>query len=261
MTRGARGPLEESEHEVESRTDETRPADRAGHDILLAMAGRLPDRLLWRVRDWLAGGAEVALRTALPRALLRHRVGVTEVEREMLRTAVLAWGGSGRLVDAVPHADVAPEPTATFAAQGDVPGWDGPDLVLRALVPASADVIEVRRAWRTERASRRSAPMPATRVVLIGATRDLPALTGAVQRALRAQGEVEPRVEAIGPGSPVTAYHREALAASEVLWHAGAPASVSAPGARDGSADPEGSGRPESRRDAITATGELVRHG
>ena len=109
---------------VSSSADE---AEQACHDVLLAMAGRLPDRLLWRLRDWLSSGAHVALRTALPRALLRHRIGVSEDERARLRTAVLAWGGPGRLVDAVLHVDAAPEPDgAASSSRAAVPGGTTP---------------------------------------------------------------------------------------------------------------------------------------
>jgi hypothetical protein len=249
-------------NEVETRTA-TRPAalaeaGSAGHDVLLALAGRLPDRVLWRLRDWLASGAGIALRTALPRTLVRHRVGVTDDERALLRTAVLGWGGSARQVDAVLHADAPPEAgTTTFATRDDGPGWDATDLVLRALVPTIGGVGELRRAWRLERVSRRARAAdeaPPSRVVLLGATVDLPALTGAVQRALRAQGEAEPRVEVIGPDSPATAYHRDALAASDVLWRADADASSvdASPDAALYFPDPFGPSLP---------SGELVRHG
>lgn len=217
---------------------------RAGHDVLLAMAGRLPDRLLWRLRDWLAAGADVALRTALPRALVRHRVGITDTERSLLREAVLGWGGSSRQVDAVLHADATPGTDATFTAADDGPGWDTVDLVLRALVPTIDGVGELRRAWRTERGTG-TAP---SRVVLVGATAGPASLTGAIQRALRAQGEVDPRVEVLGPDSSPSPYHRAALASAEVLWQAGA---VLLDGLRPLEPDPR-------HRPTI---GELVRHG
>lgn len=222
-------------------------AARACHDLLVALAGRVPDRPLWRLRDWLAADAAVALRTALPRTLLRHRVGVTETERALLRETVTGWRGPARLVDAVLHADAAPEPAATFADPGRA-GWDAPDLVLRALLPTVGEVGEVRRAWRT------GDPGEPVRVVLVSAAGDLPALTGAVQRALRAHGGPEPGVEVIGAGTVTTSYHRAALAASDVLWRAGAPASVSAP------APERGPGLP-GPRSAAASPAELVRHG
>jgi hypothetical protein len=200
---------------VETRTGAgaSTEAEQACHEVLLAMAGRVPDRLLWRLRDWLSCGAHVALRTALPRALLRHRVGITEDERAHLRTVVLAWGGPARLVDAVLHVEAPPDPAVTFAGPGG-PGWDDTDLVLRALAPVTGDVTAVRRAWRTTS----GAPV---RVVLVstdgggGA-----ALAGAVQRALRARGEADPCVEVLGASAVTTPYHRAALASAEVLWRA-----------------------------------------
>lgn len=203
---------------------------RACHDVLLAMAGRIPDRTLWRLRDWLAADAGIALRSALPRTLVRHRVGVTEDERGLLRAAVLGWGGSSRLVDAVLHTDGAPAVTSadgaasafTFVADGPRAGWDAADLVLRAFAPA-AGVAELRRTWRRDgRAEgpggrRGTAPV---RVVLARAEHgaDPAALTGALQRALRAQGEAEPQVEVLAPDSPATGYHAAAIESSELLW-------------------------------------------
>ncbi|PVZ09405.1 hypothetical protein [Actinomycetospora cinnamomea] len=224
---------------MDTRTASGTEAERACHDVLLAMAGRLPDRQLWRLRDWLSCGAHVALRTALPRALLRHRVGVTEDERARLRTAVLGWGGPARLVDAVLHVEAAPAPAAAFAEPGAGPGWDDTDLVLRALAPVTAGVTAVRRAWRSGSAG------DAVRVVLVAAdgTGDA-ALTGALQRALRARGEADPCVEVLGPSAVPAPYHREALAVAEVLWR------------RDAGRVP-----PPARAGVVASTGELVGHG
>jgi hypothetical protein len=214
---------------------------RACHDLLVALAGRVPDRALWRLRDWLAAGADTALRTAVPRTLLRHRVGVTDAERDLLREAVTTWRGSARLVDAVLHTEVAPEPAAVFVEPGAA-AWDAADLVLRAVVPAAGDVGEVRRAWRSG----------GSRVVLVSAAGDLAALTGIVQRALRAHGDADPCVEVIGAGTPTTGYHRAALAASDVLWRAGAAASGDAP---------DHARLPDPRSGALSSPPELVRHG
>ena len=227
---------------MDTRTGSGTEAERACHDVLLAMAGRLPDRLLWRLRDWLSCGAHVALRTALPRALLRHRVGVTEDERARLSTAVLAWGGPARLVDAVLHVDAPPAPAVAFAEPGAGPGWDDTDLVLRAVAPVTEGVAAIRRAWRVGPAGG-----PPVRVVLVAAegtgARDA-ALTGALQRALRARGEADPCVEVLGPSAAPTPYHRDALAAAEVLWR------------RDAGRVPS-----PTRAGVGASTGELVGHG
>lgn len=231
---------------------ETTEPGRACHDVLLAMAGRVPDRALWRLRDWSAKGASEALRTAVPRALVRHRVGVTDTERSLLRTAVLGWSGSPRLVDAVLHLDETPTPVADFSGGGPRPGWDTLDLALRALAPASG-ASEVRRAWRRDGAPHPAGRVPApVRVVLVrvesGEHADRGAdpvvLTGALQNGLRALGEPDPRVEVMGPSAPRTAYHDAALASSELLWTA-----------------EERAGAPASPLRWASATGELVPHG
>lgn len=224
-------------------------AARACHDLLVSLAGRVPDRALWRLRDWLAADADVALRSAVPRTLLRHRVGVSETERALLREAVQAWRGPVRLVDAVLHADPAPEPAVGFDDPSAVP-WDGADLVLRALVPAVGDVGEVRRAWRTgpDRA----------RVVLVSAAGDLRSLTGTVQRALRAHGDGTPCVEVIGDGTPTTGYHRAAFASSEVLWRAGTLGPVPAP---EGASSRAPARPADPRSGPSSSPAELVRHG
>ena len=212
-------------------------ARASAHDLLLGLAGRLPDRLLWRLRDWLDAGAEAALRTSLPRTLLRHRVAVTDRERALLHTVVGAWGGPLRPVEAILRTDAAPEPAATFEATA---GWDSTDLVLRALVPALGEVRELRRTWRTDHAARRAAPAPPVRVVLVRAVARRPEVAGAVARCLRAHGEV-PCVEVMADRGPVGPYHDAALAGSDALW-------VPVPGARRAGPD-------------VASPAELVGHG
>ena len=73
-------------------------AHQVCHELLLRLAGRLPDELLWRLRDWLAAQSTAALGATLPRELLRHRIGLTEQECELLASAVGEWGASRRLV-------------------------------------------------------------------------------------------------------------------------------------------------------------------
>jgi enamine deaminase RidA (YjgF/YER057c/UK114 family) len=87
-------------------------ADAASHDLLVRLAGRLPDELLWRMRDWLADGGRAVLGATLPRELLRHRVGLTDVERDLLETAVGEWETANRLLDAVLPALEPDEPAA-----------------------------------------------------------------------------------------------------------------------------------------------------
>jgi hypothetical protein len=70
------------------------------------------------------------------------------------------------------------------------------------------------------------------RVVLAHVTVDLPALTGILQRILRAHGDLTPCVEVVSPPLALPAYHRMALRESVSLW-------------RTADRDPAGRGRRE----------------
>jgi hypothetical protein len=66
--------------DVGARTD-TDGTDAACHELLLRLAGRLPDDPLWRLRDWLSADVDqgrAAVGATLPRTLLRHRIGLTD---------------------------------------------------------------------------------------------------------------------------------------------------------------------------------------
>ena len=183
-------------------------SDAACHDLLVRLAGRLPDRLLWRLREWLATGAHTAVAATLPRALLRHRVGMTDAERDLLEAAVAGHGASRRVLDAVLTVSVPDEPGAAFR-----PGPENPDaaaLSLLAVARGDGGCVELRQALRTD--GRRE-----QRVVLVRADGDRPwALAGTLARLLRAHGDPTPCVEVL-PAEP-SAYHRSALAGSTLLW-------------------------------------------
>jgi hypothetical protein len=172
----------------------------ACHDLLVRLAGRLPDELLWRLRDWLAADAYAALGRILPRALLRHRVGLTDGEQAMLRASVGQWGARQRLIDAVLPLAAPEEPDVDFDPLTDSSaGQDLVDLV----------VVAVARGQDAQRAQR---------VVLAHCTERQPALTGTLQRVLRAHGDRTPCVEVLSPNLGLPAYHRLARLASTPLW-------------------------------------------
>jgi hypothetical protein len=177
-------------------------ADAACHDLLLRLAGRLPDELLWRMRDWLAGGGRDVLGAVLPRELLRHRAGLTDDERDLLEAAV---GSSHPLLDAVPPAAAPQEPRVAFQpGDGTV---DTEALAVLAVVRGHPGCIELRQCWRG-----------AQRVVLvIGAERPW-VLTGTLQRLLRAHGDRTPCVEVLPPHGEPAPYHQAAIIGSVPLW-------------------------------------------
>lgn len=174
----------------------------ACHELLLRLAGRLPDELLWRMRDWLADDGREVLAATLPRELLRHRIGLTDAERDLLEAAV---GSSHPLLDAVLPASEPPEPSHAFQpGDGTV---DTAALSVLAVVRGHPGCVELRQSWRDRQ-----------RVVLVlGAERPW-ALAGTVARVLRAHGDRTPCVEVLPPHGEPPAYHQAAIIGSVPLW-------------------------------------------
>jgi len=119
-------------------------ADAACHELLSRLAGRLPDRLLWRLREWLATGAHAAVAALLPRALLRNRVGLTDEERDLLEAAV-AEHAPRKLLDAVLTVTVPDEPDVTFHP---APDPDVAALSLLAVARGESGCVELRQVSR-----------------------------------------------------------------------------------------------------------------
>jgi hypothetical protein len=188
-------------------------ADQACHELLVRLAGRLPDELHWRLRDWLADGGQAALSATLPRELLRHRVGLTDDERELLAAAVEQWGASRRLLDAVLPAHASDEPAVAFAPDPD--GLDLAALSILAVVRGHPGCVELRQAWRSGGRGR-------PRVVLVLGGERPWVLTGTLQRVLRAHGDRTPCVEVLPPHGEPPAYHRAAIIGSAPLWRSAA---------------------------------------
>jgi hypothetical protein len=185
------------------------------HELLLRLAGRMPDRQLWRFRDWLAAGALDALARTLPLTMLRDRLAITDQESVLVKTALLDAGADLGLLNALAWVDEIGDVGYTFTPES--PEWmnmgDSVAVVLGAVLGGRPEVLDVRGSWRRPR----SGQGPATRVVLVTATADHARLTGELQRVLRALGSYEPSVEVLPDGGELTPYHQAALAASEPL--------------------------------------------
>ncbi|GAA4446128.1 hypothetical protein ACFQV2_40495 [Actinokineospora soli] len=187
------------------------------HELLLRFAGRIGDRELWRLRDWVAAGAVDAVARALPLMLLRERVGITPEESRQVGAILVPAGADPERLNAVPWVDDVPELGYTFTAES--PEWvsrgDSVAVVLGAVLRGRPEVVEARTSWRRGRGGD-------TRVVLVTVAEDAWAsavrLTGELQRVLRALGTDEPVVEVLVRGRDVPKYHRAALAASEPLF-------------------------------------------
>lgn len=196
-------------------------AERACHDLLVRLAGRLPDQLLWRLRDWLAAGALDTVSVLLPRELMRHRIGLTDDERDLLCEAAGSWGPARRLLDAVLPVPGPAEPTPAFDA--DPTPTDTTALSLLAVVRGHPGCRELALARRAD----------GQRVVLVRGGERPWAAAATLQRVLRAQGDRTPCVEVLPDGADqpdeIThgPYHEAAAAAAVTLWRAPAEAAAS----------------------------------
>lgn len=187
--------------------------DQACHDLLVRLAGRLPDELLWRLRDWLAAEAHTPLGEMLPRELLRHRVGLTDDERELLLEAAGGWGSPRRLLDAVLPAEAPEQPAVTFdAGSGSI---DAAALSATAVVRGHPGCRELRQGWRV--GGRREQRV----LMVLGADRPW-VLTGTLQRVLRAHGDRTPCVEVLPPHGELSGYHQAVIIGSASLWRSAA---------------------------------------
>lgn len=192
-------------------------ADLACHELLVRLAGRLPDELLWRLRDWLAAGSRDTVGAVLPRELLRHRVGLTDDERDLLVEAAGEQSTAHRLLDAVLPVEVPDPPAAEFRASTD--GVDQAALSVLAVVRGHPGCVEVREAWRDgERAP--DGGLSGQRVVLVLGGERPWTLVGTLQRILRAHGDRTPCVEVLPPHGEPPSYHRTAIIGSAPLWRA-----------------------------------------
>ena len=75
------------------------------HELLLKLAGRLPDRHLWRYRDWLAGEAAGVVARVLPSTLVSERITITDDEHQLMSDALLPLGGDPAVINAVLPSD------------------------------------------------------------------------------------------------------------------------------------------------------------
>ncbi len=196
----------------------------ACHELLLLLAGRLPDVALWRFRDWLGEGALSVLARILPKSLLRHGIGLDQREHTLLGAGLLRHGADAHQVAATLRVGEPALPRYTFAESPSkrANASDSVSALLDAALRGRPDVGEVRATWR--RAERPGDACGEKRVLLVSAVAGWPRLTGELQRVLRVLGDDEPSIEVLPPNFDMPDYHRDALANSR-------PVSVGAVGA------------------------------
>jgi hypothetical protein len=192
--------------------------EAACHELLLRLAGRLPDQLLWRFRDWLGEGAMSTLARILPRTLLKHNIDLDQPEYRLLVAGLVPHGADWHQVSSTLGVDEIGGNRYTFSqsAPDRVNSVDSTSAVIHATLRGRPDVGEVRQSWR-------HGDQEWKRVLLVTALVGLPRLTAELQRVLRVLGDEEPSVEVMPPRFELPAYHQAAVASSELVCTGAVP--------------------------------------
>jgi hypothetical protein len=210
--------------------DDFRP-DRATacHEMLLRLAGRVPDSLMARSRDWLARGELSAVAHSLASVIVSQYVVLAEPDSALL-SAVLSDANIDRAgLAELTLGDFDPFPCYAFAPQAPLelhPGEEvqalGAETVDQAAVEAVAAEPSARGVWRAWRFPSSGAPWPPPRRVFVVEVRALDDLGVAVriQKRLAAAGDVDPQVEIYQSGHQIPAYQQFARSGGELLWAA-----------------------------------------
>lgn len=187
------------------------------HDLLLALAGRVPDEALAEMRLCLADGEDAELAGLLAAEIDTGRLALTEAEKRVVRAVCDAD------LDHVPRPDAS-----TPYRFGDQYGAAMPSGHGRAEERDAMDAVAVEAGERVGgligmwRVLRHAHEGPPRRVYLAEARpgADLVELTAEIQYALSEASEDTPRVEVFAEGTPLPAYHEAALAGATLMWAA-----------------------------------------
>ncbi|MEV4615638.1 hypothetical protein AB0K43_24055 [Kitasatospora sp. NPDC049258] len=194
-----------------------RPRDTACHELLLALAGRLPDAPLRSARLALADGGVHAATTLALAELAGQGRPVTAAE--------LAAAGALLAQELAPDDFLTvgrvPDPPYDFTEFGDAAELAADLLDEAVLLTAEACADQVTGVWRCWRRAL-FADEPDRRVYLVQAEYpdDAPVLAGTFHEALAAVGDEQAGVEVVAIGSEVVGYQRLVLDHSLLLWAA-----------------------------------------
>lgn len=207
-------------------------AEQACHELLLRLAGRLSDELLWRYRDWLSEGALSTLARTLPKSLLKYRIDLDEQEYHLLVAGLVPHGADRNQVSSTLGVDEPAPNGYIFASSAPerVKSVDSVAAILHAALRGRPEVGEVSESWRRGGAGGAADEDGPCRVLLVTARSGQTRLAGELQRVLRVLGDERPRVEVLPVGMELPEYHRAALAHSELVCVGALRSGEAAPG-------------------------------
>jgi hypothetical protein len=203
---------------------------RACHEMLLRVAGRAPDGLLTRSRDWLAHGELGHLARAVAYWAVSQDVTLAETDAALLAALLTEADQDASAISQLTLEDFDPYPFYGFGPQippelgGGAEGTPDPaaqpgtpaDQVAVEAVTAEPGVIGLWRAWRFP-ADGAPWPPPKRVFVVEGADIDEPGLAARMAERLTAAGEADPQVEVFRSGFQLPVYQELARSYGELL--------------------------------------------
>jgi hypothetical protein len=205
----------------------------ACHEMLLRLAGWLPDELMTRCRDQVAQGAFGELARAVTFSVLSANLTLASADAETLADLLAETGGDKSALAQV-RIDDFDQPTWFFAASpaGDGPGPDGgqpqearhaADELIEAVAGALSAEPGTIGAWLAWRLASDGEPLPPPKpifLVEVGDTADAATTAARTQHRLAAAGQASPQVEVFHTGDELPAYQQMARAYGELAWAA-----------------------------------------
>jgi len=201
----------------------------AFHNLLLRLAGKVPDDLLVKARSWLAEGEEGEAARAVTFVVTTQHIPLVEADVALLDEVLRAEGHDASALSQVQIAEYDPTPPFQFGPTA--PGVEPPvrpddaplDEIDQQAIDAVSEEEDVHGMWRAWRYPADASPWPPPRrIYLVEADEDADVveLTATLQERLAEAGETDPQVEVYPVDAELPTYQRLAKAYGSLIWAA-----------------------------------------
>jgi hypothetical protein len=205
----------------------------ACHQMLLGLAGRLPDDLMTRCREQLAQGEAGEVARAVAFCVLSQHLPLASTGAALLAALLAEAGGDASALAEVEIDDTDPviwyftdvPPRAGDTGAGQHGAQDASAAAPHELDQAVAEALAAEpgaigcwRAWRVPPDGAPPAPAKPVFVIEVSADTDAAGVAARVQHRLAAGGEVSPQVEVYHRDTDLPLYQRLARGYGELAW-------------------------------------------